>query len=239
MAEPLPQTTGGGGTAEKQLALRQLASCCLWLRRLASEPGGNCPLLCPSAVSPSPAANLPERQLEYWITVQKYREGKPFEEPFRLAREINFEKDYQVRLTLRSPQPSYLYILNQSPDDANPLQILFPSSTANGGSPLIDKNREIQIPEVSWFKFDAEQGTETLWVVWSIAAIPEFDSARKFANPADGGVISDVGLTESLRPFLIETSPDDLKIEKTDAPPLTVLLVSGKIIVHGIKLAHN
>ena len=238
MAEQLPQTTGGGNS-RKAIGIATAGIVLLVAAAFGLRAWRQLPAAVPSAVSPSPAANLPERQLEYWITVQKYREGKPFEEPFRLAREINFEKDYQVRLTLRSPQPSYLYILNQSPDDANPLQILFPSSTANGGSPLIDKNREIQIPEVSWFKFDAEQGTETLWVVWSIAAIPEFDSARKFANPADGGVISDVGLTESLRPFLIETSPDDLKIEKTDAPPLTVLRSSGKIIVHGIKLAHN
>lgn len=193
----------------------------------------------PSAVSPVATANLPERQLDYWITVQKYREGKPFEEPFRLAREINFEKDYQVRLTLRSHQPGYLYILNQSPDDANPLQILFPSPTANGGTALIKENREVRIPENTWFKFDAEQGTETLWVVWSIAAIPEFEAAKKFANTADGGVISDVEMTRSLRPFLIETSDDKLKIEKADTPAQTMLRSPGKIIVHAIKLAHN
>src|SRR5688500_8069121 len=193
----------------------------------------------PSAVSPVATANLPERQLDYWITVQKYREGKPFEEPFRLAREINFEKDYQVRLTLRSPQPGYLYILNQSPNDDNPFQILFPSPTANGGSALINEKREVQIPETSWFKFDAEQGTETLWVVWSLAAIPEFEAAKRFANAADGGVISDVEMTKSLRPFLNETSDDKLKIEKADAPALTKLRSPEKVIVHAIKLAHN
>ena len=171
--------------------------------------------------------------------MQKYREGKPFEEPFRLAREINFEKDYQVRLTLRSPQPGYLYILNQSPNDDNPFQILFPSPTANGGSALINEKREVQIPETSWFKFDAEQGTETLWVVWSLAAIPEFEAAKRFANAADGGVISDVEITKSLRPFLNETSDDKLNIEKADAPALTMLRSPEKVIVHAIKLAHN
>jgi len=197
------------------------------------------PVAVPSPMSPVATASLPERQLDYWITVQKYREGKPFQEPFRLAREINFEKDYQVRLTLRSPQPGYLYILNESPDGANPLQILFPSPTANGGSALIDENREVHIPERSWFKFDSEQGTETLWVVWSIAAIAEFEAVKKFANRDDLGIISDNKLSDSLKGFLVETSADNLKIEKTDVPPQTILRSPEKIAVHAIKLAHN
>src|SRR5687768_2601900 len=99
------------------------------------------------AVAPSVTANLPERQLIYWITVQKYRDGKPFESPFRLASEINFERDYQVRLHLSSPQAGYLYILNESPTGDNPLQILFPSTTANAGSAQLSRGQEVQIPE--------------------------------------------------------------------------------------------
>jgi serine/threonine protein kinase len=57
-------------------------------------------------VGPAPASSTAsERKPSYWITVQKYRNGRPFEDPFRLASEINFEKDYKVRLNVavRSP----------------------------------------------------------------------------------------------------------------------------------------
>jgi hypothetical protein len=54
-------------------------------------------------VAASPVAK-PERSLTYWMTVQKYRNGRPFQDPFRLGGEINFEKDYRVRLNLRSPK---------------------------------------------------------------------------------------------------------------------------------------
>ncbi|MDX6288734.1 MAG: eukaryotic-like serine/threonine-protein kinase, partial [Blastocatellia bacterium] len=67
-----------------------------------------------ATVVPVPAAAA-ERKLGYWMTVQKYRNGRPFEDPFRLAGEINFEKDYRVRLNVSSPQAGYLYILNEGP----------------------------------------------------------------------------------------------------------------------------
>ncbi len=188
---------------------------------------------------PAVTANLPVRELTYWITVQKYREGKPFENPFRLASEINFERDYQVRLTLRSGQAGYLYILNESPTGENPLQILFPSTTANGGSALLSEKQEIRIPERSWFKFDAEQGTETLWLLWSAAPHAELESTKRFANTTDQGVISDASLSKSLKRLLSESPANKLEVEKSASPPQTMLRSSESFIAHAIKLAHN
>lgn len=191
------------------------------------------------ATAPAVTASLPQRQLVYWITVQKYRDGKPFESPFRLASEINFERDYQVRLNLRSPQAGYLYILNESPTGDNPLQILFPSTTANGGSAQLSQDQEIQIPEKSWFKFDAEQGTETLWLLWSTGPHAELEAAKRFANTSDRGVISDATLSQSLKRLLNESPTNKLQIEKTATPPQTMLRSNEPLIAHAIKLAHN
>ena len=193
----------------------------------------------PSATPPVATTNLPARQLMYWITVQKFRSGKPFEKPFPLAGEINFERDYQVRFNLRSPQRGYLYILNEGPAADNPLQILFPSPTANGGSSLVVENQGVQIPERDWFKFDAEQGTETLWLIWSASPIQTVEGAKRFANPTDQGVISDANLNKTLKGLLSESPTGNLKIEKTDAPPQTILQSNQPIITHAIKLAHN
>ena len=59
----------------------------------------------PGVAGPAPASiAADERKLTYWMTVQKYRNGQPFENPFRLSGEINFEKDYKVKLNVSSPQ---------------------------------------------------------------------------------------------------------------------------------------
>ena len=41
---------------------------------------------------PAPVATE-ERTLTYWITVQKFRNNKPYQDPFPLAGEINFEAE--------------------------------------------------------------------------------------------------------------------------------------------------
>ena len=48
------------------------------------------------------AAPVVERKLNYWITVQKFRDKKPYQDPFTLAGEINFEPDYHIRVNVRS-----------------------------------------------------------------------------------------------------------------------------------------
>ena len=78
------------------------------------------------------------------MTVQKYGNGRPFKNPFRLASEINFEKDYRVKLNVTSPQSGHLYILNEGPptgDGPSSFVVLFPSTTANGGSSYLAENQ--------------------------------------------------------------------------------------------------
>jgi hypothetical protein len=103
----------------------------------------------------------------------------------------------------------------------------------------VSENQEIQIPEQSWFKFDAEQGTETLWLIWSETPVAELEATRRFANATDRGVISDASLNRSLNRFLSEPAADKLQIEKAAAPPQTILRSHASLITHAIKLAHN
>src|SRR5258706_9213543 len=73
-----------------------------------------------TVVGPAPASMAPsERKLSYWMTVQKYRNGRPFEDPFRLARELNFENDYRVRLDGSNPQFRYSHSLNEQTSTAD------------------------------------------------------------------------------------------------------------------------
>ncbi len=187
-----------------------------------------------------PLATVAERQLTYWMTVQKYRNGRPFEEPFRLAGEINFEKDYRVRINVRSPQSGYLYILNEGPPTAGGLPsfvILFPSTTTNGGLSRLAENQRIEIPEQSWFTFDAEKGTEKLWLVFSASAESELEAVKQFANAKDQGLIKDAGLNTRVQEFLRAHSGTKATIEKDDEQ--TSVRIPGTVLVQAIKLEHH
>jgi serine/threonine protein kinase len=193
-----------------------------------------------SGVAPAPASvKAPERQFSYWMTVQKYRDGKPYQEPFRLAGEINFEKDYRVRLNVSSPQAGYLYILNEAPSGANSLTILFPSPTANGGSASLTPNRPVQIPEKSWFRLDQEEGTEKIWLVWSESAVPELEAVKEFANAKDQGVIDSPDLSRAVKAFIEANSASTPTVQKRDDLKETSVMSAGNVIVHAIKLEHH
>ncbi len=196
-----------------------------------------------TGVGPTPASVVAsERKLRYWMTVQKYRNGRPFEKPFRLAGEINFEKDYRVRLNVSSPQTGYLYILNEGPsgvEGASSFVVLFPSSTANDGLSYLAENQRVEIPQQSWITFDAEQGTEKLWLVFSANAVPELEAVKQFANRKDRGLINNAGLNTRVQEFLRGHSDAKATLEKDEELKQTSLRIAGPVLVHAIKLEHH
>lgn len=192
-------------------------------------------------VAASPVVE-PERSLTYWMLVQKYRDGKPFQDPFRLGGEINFEKDYRVRLNLRSPQDGYLYILNEGPVESerpSSFVILFPSPTANNGVSRLGAGQQVQIPEQSWLQFDAEQGTEKIWLVWSADSIPALEALKVFANPRDRGLIGDPELNNAARDFLQAHQNSQPAAERLEDRKEVVLKSNGAILTHLLKLEHH
>ena len=189
-------------------------------------------------VSPATTANL---SMSYWITVQKYRDGKPYQDPFRLTDDINFEKDYRIRLHITSAQNGYLYLLNEgAQSDGTPtFNVLFPSETANNGSAILSQNQEIQIPQQSWFQFDEEQGTEKIWVVWATKEVPEMEAVKGFANSKDRGVIGSPGLRTAVNQFIKAHSSVAPSVERDQDKKETTVKASGEILVHVIKLEHH
>jgi len=197
----------------------------------------------PSAPPRSDAPPPAERALNYWVTVQKYRDGKPYREPFKLPGEILFEKDDQVRLHVGSPQDGHLYIFNEGPPingEAPPLNVLFPSPTANNGLSVVSSGETIDIPKQSWFRLDQEEGTEKLWLVWSVQAIPDLEATKQFANEKDRGVINSPGLDRSVKDLLSKTrSASKPTVEKDDVSKETRVKANGDIVVHVLALDHH
>jgi len=189
--------------------------------------------------SPVPATSE-ERTLTYSITVQKFRNNRPFQNPFTLASEINFEADYKIRVNIRSPQAGYLYILNEGPPEGfgkPEFVMLFPSPTANLGSPLLVANQVVQIPEKFWIQFDKQQGTEKLWLVFSSDAVPELEAVKEFVNPQKRGLITDPARSQAVRNLLSTQSAQKTTAEKGDTQ--TTLKSPGKLLVYAVKLEHH
>jgi serine/threonine protein kinase len=192
--------------------------------------------------SPSPSVTTPvvapaERTLTYWITVQKFKDDNPYQDPFTLAGEINFEAGYRIRVNIRSPQQGYLYILNEGPGSGAPeYNIVFPTPSANKGSSLLQASEMVQIPEKSWLKFDAQQGVEKLWLVFSENALPELDSLKQFASLETGGLITDPSRNKAIKAFL-DTQASKPEVEKGET--LTTVKAPGQILVYAIKLEHH
>ena len=191
-------------------------------------------------VATPPAAPIPaeERTLTYWITVQKFRNQKPFEKSFRVPGEMIFEDDYRIQVSVRSPQPGYLYIFNEGPPEGTaPAEfvLLFPSLTANKGASLVAADQVVQIPEKSWFQFDKQEGTEKLWLVFATNAVRELD-ALGVANPETSGLITDAVQNKTIQNFLNSNSAKS-NAEKGDNQ--TTVKAPGNVLVYSVKLEHH
>jgi tetratricopeptide (TPR) repeat protein len=104
----------------------------------------------------------PERGLSYFLTVQKYRDGKPYQGEFQSTGREIFESGWRFKLNLTSPEEGFLYLLNQEP--GGNYVLLFPFPSHNSGSAHIEANERL---ETDWYVFDKKPGTEQFRLVWA------------------------------------------------------------------------
>ncbi|MEP7039064.1 MAG: protein kinase, partial [Acidobacteriota bacterium] len=194
-----------------------------------------------SSAATEPTNTKPLLALNYSLTVQSYSDGR-YKDPFKLSGEMLFRNKDRVRLNIESPQNGYLYILNESPKDEaveTSFNILFPSPMINDGLARLSADQEIQIPEQSWFQLDDKEGTELVWLVWSENAVPELESAKRFANPDDRGKIKDAALEKSIELLLSKYKSKKDDVEKDDDKKVSHITANADIIAHIIKLEHH
>lgn len=194
----------------------------------------------PVSTSVPPASVAVARTLTYSITVQKFKDNRPFQDPFELAGEINFEANYRIRLNVHSDQPGYFYVLNEGPaDDSKELQYVavFPSPTANSGSEVVAGNQSIRIPDQSWLKFDEEQGVEKLWLVFSDQPVPELEGIKAFASGRTRGLITDPAVNQTVNRFLNSRPANQVTVERGEKQ--TILKTSQNTLVYAVRLEHH
>ena len=183
--------------------------------------------------TPAPAET---RDLSYKLTVQKMRNGRPYQEEFESSGQEIFENGWKFRMHMNSPQTGYLYLLNEGPAEGGELtyNMLFPAPSMNAGSPYIAANQKI---ETAWMVFDENQGTEKFWMIWSAETVPELEAVKGVVNPTDKGEIKDSGQSKAVREFLKrhESAP----AEKDKNKKQTNVKARGSVLLHHLELEHH
>lgn len=206
------------------------------------------PLLIKEQGRPRPtvpsAAQPIKRTLSYWLLVKKDPRRFPHARPFRLlpGEIMIFEKGYLARLHLSSPENGYLYIINEGTVTVNGLpqyNLIFPKPSFNNGSAYIDVEQEVAIPKSGWLIFDAEEGVEKLWLIWSVAPVEALEDLKYIVNPRDRGVIGKAAEIRSVQSFLSKYNAKNTTVEKDEDHKRTTIKASDNILISLVRIEHR
>jgi serine/threonine protein kinase len=179
-----------------------------------------------------------EQSLAYSLTVQKMRDGKPYQSEFESSGQEIFENGWKFRMNLNSPNEGYLYLLNEGPADGDAVtyNMLFPEAKTNNGSPRVTADQKLQ---TAWMRFDDHQGTEKFWIVYSPTAVKELEAVADKVNERDQGEIKDSAQARALRDFLQKHSSPKPEVTKDSAKKQTTVKAKADVLVNYVELEHH
>ena len=186
----------------------------------------------PAPVQATPVLPQPDVSFIYFMMLKK----SDNEKELRLPKEVLFEKNHRIRLFVTATQNGHLYLINEGPGG---YVALFPSTLTNQGSAELQPNQTIQIPGKDWFKFDAEQGTEKVWMAFSPKPVPELEVLKSVANQEHMGVVKDPTMIKNLTAFFQNQTPDLTESKRDFENNLTLLKAKGNILVYMLLLEHH
>lgn len=180
-------------------------------------------------------ANL--RGLQYFLTVQKMRGGKPFEESFQSSGQEVFENGDKFKMHFALPDNGYFYVFAEGLDESgeNVIKIQFPTPKSNNGSAEIVGKKQYQTSES---KFEGTPGTENLWILWTREKNEIAENARINAFENQGSV-SDTDLRDKLKSLLENSAKNKTTVSENSAEKITQVEFKGEIVAQMIKLEHR
>jgi len=183
------------------------------------------------------AAILPERNLSYFLTVQKYRNGKPYQTEFQSSGREIFEPGWRFKLNVTSPQEGFLYVLNEEQTPAgSQFALLFPSPSHNNGSAHLAANERLQ---TNWYLLDDKPGTEQFRLIWAAQPVPELEAVRELVNPTDLGRISDPAQIQAVRALLQRHSQSQVSGVRDSQNKQTNVRGQGATLVALVEIEHH
>lgn len=186
--------------------------------------------------SATPAITTPGksgRELTWWLTVQRMQ-GKELEgKPFQSTRNDWFPNGSKFKFNLSSPQPGYLYLLNEglTKGGEQSLNLLYPTPKNNNLNAEVLANLPIQTDN---YVFDEHEGIEKFWIVWAARPVAEIEAAKASANPGIKNVTQSAAILALLNQHASKSTA------KTDeAKELLTVTAESEILVNLVKLKHR
>lgn len=125
---------------------------------------------------PPPPPPLQSKGFNYWLTVQRTREGKDYQEPYKSNGDDVFDNGDKFQLSVQSLYSGYLYIFNEGQPEAGgtTFRLIHPKRAVTDGSASVGGNHTVQ---TDWITFRGPAGTDNFWIVWSVSPLSELESA--------------------------------------------------------------
>lgn len=176
-----------------------------------------------------------QRTFTYWLTVQKMRDGRVYQDPFQSSGQEIFESGYKFRLHVSSPDPGFLYVLNEGPpdEDGTIFTLVYPTP--------LRKNAFVSNEPVNtnWNTFRGRAGTESLWIVWSASSISELESAKTEAFNNRKGAVTNADSIRAVRELVTKYSEPKPESTKDAAAKQTHVRGNGDVVVKIAQLEHR
>jgi tRNA A-37 threonylcarbamoyl transferase component Bud32 len=184
-----------------------------------------------------PADQGTERELTYFLMVQKMRDGKPFEAPFQSSGREVYETGYKFTLSFTADANGYMYLFNEGPDTQGQTgyYLLFPTKSANDGLSQVVEGRVVTTSQVT---FTGDRGTEVMWMIWT-------KEKRGDLEAIAASVVVKPGLVKgenvnSLLSFIGEQyKPEKTESSKDSDDQRTIVKGRGDVVVHRFELEHR
>jgi tRNA A-37 threonylcarbamoyl transferase component Bud32 len=180
----------------------------------------------------------PKRSITYWLTVQKMRGGKEYQQPFKSHGQETFESDDKFRLNISSGAPGYLYVFNEGPAAAHDtsFRMMYPNQLTNNGSATVGANQTF---ESEWMTFRGPAGDENFWIVWSVSPVSQFESVKTVAFRHPRGGLSDENLV-SVKEFLrMKQSETKVRVYHYKTSQTSVVRGSGNTLIMLSQFEHR
>jgi serine/threonine protein kinase len=184
-----------------------------------------------------PADQGTERELSYYLMVQKIRDGKPFEAPFQSSGRDVYESGYKFTMSFEADADGYMYLFNEGPDKQGQTvyQLLFPTARANDGTSRVSGGQVVTTFSNS---FTGGRGAEIVWMIWTKEKREDLEA---IASSVVGKTLAVTGENmDSLLTFISEQyKTEKTELSKDSDDQRTVIKARGDIVVHRLALQHR
>ena len=183
---------------------------------------------------PGGAAPAPVR-LDFWLTVQRMRDGREYQTPFVSSGREIFESGWKFKLNASSPVASSLYVLNVGPGPTGQttLHVLYPM---RGGTATMPAGA---VMTSRWYVFTDHPGPERFWLVSSTAPVPELEAVTPLVNSEDKGLVSRPEDVAAIMRLLEQHRVDEAQVTKDKDTSHTVVAAAAPVIAHLVELEHH